>query len=620
MTWIDFLWPVVTGACLTLALINLRIAFVERPRAARLLFSLSAFWVAFLSVMELAGMRADSAARYEAVLGWGDLATWAAMSSLTAFIWVFFGTGTRWLALAGSASYGLGLLFYLGPDSGLLYLRITGVKTVETYGGAIFHVAEGVPNPWGALAYAGVLLMLAFAVDASIQLWRRGNGRRAAIIGGSLVFFILAAGVQSALIERGVIYSPYLISWFYLAILVTMGHELSKDVFAATELARQLRESQERMTLAAEAANLGIWMWNVDRDELWMSDRGLALFATEPGVIPSYSGLRERVHPEDRQRRDETIQRAVRARGMYELEYRIPLPDGTVRWLATRGRCFCEPDGGNPRLLGVSMDITPRKRAEAALRENEMELQRQRAELSHASRVSTLGQLASSLAHELNQPLGAILRNVEAAELFMQSESPDLDEIRAILTDVRKDDQRAGKVIDRMRGLLQRRSLELHPLSLSELAEEVAVFARVDAAARHAAIERDIPEGLPDVLGDRVHLQQVLLNLVLNAMDALDGNSDSSRTVSVRARLDGAGSVRMSVSDEGRGIHPEQLGRLFEPFFTTKPHGMGVGLAICRTIVEAHGGRIWAENNTGQGATFHVTLSAASPENIPSEL
>src|SRR5271166_3361708 len=234
-----------------------------------------------------------------------------------------------------------------------------------------------------------------------------------------------------------------------------------------------------------------------------------------------------------------------------------------------------------------------------------------RHELTHAGRVTMLGQLASSLAHELNQPLGAILRNVEAAELFMQSDKPDLDELRAIVADIRKDDQRAGDVIDRLRALLKRRQLDPRPLLLSQLVDEVVALTRVASATRHVGIKIDVPRDLPLVRGDRIHLQQVLLNLLLNGIDALADVVDGERTLTVRARAAGGGFVEVALGDNGPGIPADTLARLFEPFFTTKQQGLGLGLPISRTIVEAHGGRIWAENNAGRGATFRFMLPVA---------
>jgi signal transduction histidine kinase len=238
----------------------------------------------------------------------------------------------------------------------------------------------------------------------------------------------------------------------------------------------------------------------------------------------------------------------------------------------------------------------------------EAEILKQRTELAHVARISTMGQLTTALAHELNQPLGAILRNAEAAEIFLQNEKPDLEEIRAILADIRKDDQRAGSVIERMRSLLRRRGLDSKPLDLGELLTETISLARSDARVRQVNVTLKMAGKLPTVRGDRVHLQQVLLNLMLNGMDAMANGAKTGRLLTVSAKTVKDGSAEVSVSDCGLGIAPENVERLFEPFLTTKPSGMGMGLAISQTIIEAHGGKIWGGNNTTRGAIFKFTL------------
>ena len=207
----------------------------------------------------------------------------------------------------------------------------------------------------------------------------------------------------------------------------------------------------------------------------------------------------------------------------------------------------------------------------------------------------------------MNQPLGAILRNAEAAELFLQASPPDVQELRAILADIRRDDQRAGEVIDRMRALLKRQESHWSELDLNAVTEEVAGLLRFDAEARRVKLTLELSRAVPGVRGDRVQLQQVLLNLILNAMDAMNGCEAGRRYVAVRVRPR-EDAVEVAVSDSGHGILTDNVKRLFEPFFTTRPSGMGMGLAISRTIIEAHGGRLWAENNPEGGATFYFTL------------
>jgi signal transduction histidine kinase len=245
-------------------------------------------------------------------------------------------------------------------------------------------------------------------------------------------------------------------------------------------------------------------------------------------------------------------------------------------------------------------------------RQTRQELEELRSELARAGRVTALGQLASALAHELSQPLGAILRNAEAAELHLNNPSPDLDELRAIVTDIRKDDQRAGDVIEQMRALIKRRTLQMNPLALNELVRDVISLVHSDAVARHVALDCLVAPGLPMVAGDRVHLSQVLLNLIINGMDAIQTSPATNKRVLIEARSREEGGVEVAVTDSGPGVSPEVFDKVFDPFYTTKSGGLGMGLPISRTIIEAHGGRLWAEHApSGRGLTFRFTLFQA---------
>ncbi len=244
----------------------------------------------------------------------------------------------------------------------------------------------------------------------------------------------------------------------------------------------------------------------------------------------------------------------------------------------------------------------------------EAEILAQRMELAHVARVSTMGQLSSALTHELNQPLGAILRNAEAAEILLQGERPNLEEVQAILADIRRDDKRAGDVIDRMRTLFKRRSLVSGRLALRHLVEETVALVRPDAEARQIKMLVQISPLSPVVWGDRVQLQQVLLNLILNGLDAMGAIPKSRRSLVVQVREVKGGNLQVAVSDSGTGIAPEDARHIFEPFFTTKPNGMGMGLAISQAIIEAHGGNISVASNGQNGTTFIFTLPRMKPE------
>jgi PAS domain S-box-containing protein len=365
-----------------------------------------------------------------------------------------------------------------------------------------------------------------------------------------------------------------------------------------------LHQSEERLSLAMAAADLGVWMLDIPRNRAWASANWRLMFGIPPDAAISLETVLQRVHADDRAAWRQTVQRAVEGRADYQSEHRVVLPDGRQRWIAARGRLDSRAGAKKPRLLGVSVDITERKLAE-------VEVQRQREQLAHVSRVSVMGELAASVAHELNQPLGAILSNAEAAELFLKQDPPALGELGAILADIRKDDERAGEVIRRMRTLLRKHELERQPLEINPVAEDVLRLVSADAALRKIGISAEMAPRLPAIRGDRIHLQQVLLNLILNAMEAMTKQPLERRRLTVRTCRTNDGEVELSVADSGPGIQPDALPRLFEPFFTTKESGIGMGLSISRKIVEAHHGRIWAENHPAGGAVFHVTLPPA---------
>ena len=253
-------------------------------------------------------------------------------------------------------------------------------------------------------------------------------------------------------------------------------------------------------------------------------------------------------------------------------------------------------------MRGVVLDVTQRHQMQS-------EALQQRKELTHLSRVAMLGELSGSLAHELNQPLAAILANAQAAQRFLAQGPGSLDEVGLILRDIVEEDKRAGELIGRLRILFKKGEIQRQPLDANELVRDVLRLMRSDLISRRMAASSELAPQLPEVSGDPVQLQQVLLNLLINAADATpDGVSEVQPLVVRTARAE-SGDVLISVSDRGRGILPENLHTVFDPFMTTKAHGMGLGLTVCRTIMHAHGGRIWAENNAGGGATFHFSLA-----------
>ena len=489
-----------------------------------------------------------------------------------------------------------------------------------------------------------------------------------------------------------------------------------------TELMRKeeaLHEFEERVVLAAQAAHLGVWEMDPGTNEVWMSDSARTLFQFDSETRLDHAALQDRIHPEDRALRDSVVKGAIETHGEYEMEYRILLADGTLRWIGSRGRCVTRENG--TRLIGVSIDITPQKQAQDLFRlaaegshlgvwqwdeaektltwdgaarnmfgvsadanitldtfyralhpddaervkqtwRQAIELQlpyqiefrtqrtdgtirwihargrgyydesgkplsmtgvvfditerklaeaetlRHRIELSHLSRVALMGEMSASIAHELNQPLAGIVSNASAGQRFIGRGNVDLQEIRELLADISADARRASDVVRGIRGMIKKEQTARHRVSLNDLVMNVAHMVNPDAVLHSCELRTSLEAGLPIVDADPIQIQQVLINLIMNAFDAMRDTPAPMRKVEISTQQSGDGTVRTGVRDYGVGISEETRSRLFEQFFTTKPDGLGMGLAIVRSIVEAHGGSIEAENAEGEGARFHFTL------------
>ena len=365
-----------------------------------------------------------------------------------------------------------------------------------------------------------------------------------------------------------------------------------------------LRESAHLMGLAAEAGNLAMWVWDVSGNDLWMTGRGRSLFGLEPDARLDFPATFDHVHPEDRMAREAAITRALQTQGEYDMEYRVQQPDGMPRWIHGRGRCVGSDGATGLKLFGVTMDVTARKQAELSAAEK-------RAELEHVARVATLGELTVTLTHELQQPLAAILTNSYLLERLLDAPELDLPELRSTLADVREITEQAGEVVTGLRAMMKRDSTAA-PLTRVDLNQIIRVVERVthgDANLHKVAVHLDLASDVGPVKGDSVQLQQVMLNLMLNAFGAMHGTGlDSTGRLVVRTHADDASNVLIEVQDNGTGIAPDKLESIFDPFVTTKPEGLGMGLSICRSIIQRHGGVISATNNVDGGATFSIKL------------
>ncbi len=486
------------------------------------------------------------------------------------------------------------------------FQEITALDHLQMWGAGVISGPVGVANPWAIVPQLSNLLLVAFVVDASITLWRRGAPtarRRAALVGGSLVLCIVTAAGSAGLIVTGVVHATTILMPGFFIVVLAMGYELVWDLVAAGQLAAQLRASEQRFRAVVEAVPNAI---------LLVSDKGTITLTN--AQVETVFGYRP-------------VELAAKSIEMLVPE-RLRIPHAGLRGAYARepraramgiGRDLvaCRKDGREiPVEVALSpmptddglfvlvsvVDITERRQAERAAA-------RQRDELAHLSRVAVLGELSGSLAHELNQPLTAILSNAQAAQRFLAQTPPRTDKLAEILADIVKSDHRAGAVIQRLRSLLRKEEAQRHPLNLNDVVEESIRLLHSDLLSRQIVVSTELADTLPVVNGDQNQLQQVLLNLVINGCDAVDGRTEDRRLL-VRTQVTAQGNLEVSVADRGAGIPAADLERIFDPFVTTKSNGMGLGLTICRSIVEAHGGRLCATNNADGGATLHCELPA----------
>ena len=858
MNWVTIIWAMGGGACLTLALMHLVVWCKDRAARANLVFAVMATAVAVLAALELAMMRAETPGQFGIAVRWLHVPAWVIVASLVGFVRLYLRAGRRWLAwtVVGVRTVSLILNFIFSPN--INYREIIALRHISFLGESV-SVAVGVPNPWMLVAQLSLLLLVIFVTDATITAWRRGERRKALMVGGSIVLFVMAGTAEGVVIAWGIISMPVSVSLFYQGIVVAMAYELSYDVLRAATLTRQLqaseaglreseerfrvvadsspvliwmsgldklctffnkvwleftgrtveqemgngwaegvhpddfqsclktyveafdarepfvmqyrlrrhdgeyrwisdtgvprydaqrnfagyigscvdvteliskeealRDSEERMSLAADAAGLIVWTWDVRRDEVWLSDKDRAFFGFSQREKLNGDRVRSIVHSEDRQFVRQLVENSLRTREEIEAEYRVVLPDGKVRWVTRRGRVEFDGNGEPTCERGVLLDITERKQAEekfrlateaspsgivlvndrgrivlvnthveklfgyereelvgetvdvlvperfagqhpahreqflaaptaramgagrelfgrrkdgsefpveiglnpiqtpegtlvlaavvdiSARKLAEAEALQHREEVGHLSRVAVMGEMAASIAHELNQPLSGIISNASAGQRFIDRGDVDLRELRELLADIVADGRRAGDVIRGLQSMVKKGSPTRQRVNLNELVMNVVRMIGPNAAHHSCDVQTLLDPDLPPIEADPIQLQQVLINLVINAFDAMRNTPLSRRKVVIATERNGDGVICMSVRDYGTGISEEARERLFDHFFTTKAEGLGMGLGIVRSIVESHAGTVAAENVDGGGARFHLTLPAGA--------
>ena len=361
-----------------------------------------------------------------------------------------------------------------------------------------------------------------------------------------------------------------------------------------------LRQSEMYLAEAQRLSRTGSYGLRTASGEIVWSEETFRIFEFERAPSVRLDAVLQRVHPDDRVRVQQTIDRASRDGKDFAHGYRLQMPDGSVKHVHATAHAVTDA-AGDVEFVGAVTDVSSRKRAESELHEAQ-------ANLAHVTRVTALGELAASIAHEVNQPLAAVVTNAAACLRWLDREPANLKEARGTLQSIINDGNRAGEVIQRVRALVNKTADQKAPLHINEVVNEVISLVQHELFSHRVALRLELPPTLPPVLADRIQLQQVILNLVINGIEAMQPVKDRPRELVIRTRLDEASQVLVTVSDSGVGVAAENADRLFDAFFTTKSNGMGMGLSICRSIVDAHGGRLSASDNSGPGATFQFTL------------
>jgi PAS domain S-box-containing protein len=382
------------------------------------------------------------------------------------------------------------------------------------------------------------------------------------------------------------------------------------DITEQELLTQELERRQAYLAEAQKLTHTGSWAWRVsDRSAVHLSGELYRIYGVNPAEGTHWEKRVERVHPDDRDKWRDTIERAIQERSDYDFEFRIIWPNGMVKWIHSVGHPVFSAAGDLEQFVGSSTDITELKSTE----QERERLRQLEADLAHTNRVSTLGEMAASLAHEIKQPIAAAITSANSCIEWLAHEPPNLDRARAAAARVDKYGNRAAEIIDRIRSFYRKSSSKRELVNVNGIVQEMLTLLNGEACRFSVAMRTELAAELPKIIVDRVQLQQVFMNLMLNGIEAM---KDSGGELSVNSQLQD-GQVQFSVSDTGVGLPNEEIDKIFSAFFTTKPQGSGMGLAISRSIVESHGGHLWASANSGGGATFHFTLPIQVMESSP---
>src|SRR5438874_1790840 len=662
MSWITILWSMALAVCATLALIHLAIWAQRRSQVAHLLFALTALGAVGNGLAELGMMRATTVEAYAIWLRISLVPTALLVISFAWYIRKYFATGRLSLAAAVTVLWTVLLIVDGFSPFSPIFSEIFGLRIVQTPWGEPFALANGVISPLKAVNDVANVSFLLFVLDASLTLWRRGQRRRALLGGGVMVCAVVAAILLAYMTDTGILRIPYLVTFIYVGTVILVGYPLIGDVLRAAQLTRELRasdaslrDSEARINLAANAANFGLWVWNIRDDELLVTEKWRRLFGFAESEPVKFGQLLKVVHPEDRERMKQTVQEMLEhgGGGEHESEYRITRPDGSTRWIAGYGGVELDECGKPAFVRGVSRDITGRKLAEekfqlvldaapnamimvdsagvitfanasattvfgyslseligrhietliperfrdrhvgdrkgflsepssramgagrdlfgrqkdgsefpvevglnpirtaqglfvlasvidiTARKQAELEHQLQNMELARVGRVAVMGELAASLAHEVNNPIGAIVTNARAAQRSIAAGKIGTEELTELLTDIVADGRRAGEVIQGIRNMVRKGKPRRASIQIGDTIRELLRIVHADAIGREIEVTAEVDSDAGQVWGDPVQILQVVLNLAMNSFEAMTAVPSDARRLAIHAGCDG---------------------------------------------------------------------------------
>ena len=729
MSWITVVWSMASAVCLTVAAIHFAIWLKRRREAAHLLFALSALGAAGTGFIELTMLKATTVAGYVTALRLSYLPVTLMLIAMAWYACKYFRSGRPILAMVITVTWALVIVVDAFAPFGLNLKEIYSLRIAQTPWGESFALPRGESSPLHHLLNLADATLIIFVLDLSATIWKRGNRQAAIYVGVGVTGAVIAVVALARLTDAGVLQVPHIVTFVYMVSVYIVGYPLSAEVLRSAQLERQLQvseaklsETERRMTLAAEAAHLTLWEWDIVRDEIWATNERRGGSGVNSLEKLDFNRFLHSLHPDDRNVVTAAMTKAVKGDGVYESKHRIVRPNGKTFWIAARGRVEFDEERNPIRMRGISMDITAQRHAEekfrltveaspngiilvdkdghivlvnsqteklfgytreeiigrsvetlvpqrfrhahpsyrraffeapmaramgagrelfarrkdgtefpveiglapletpegtvvlsavvdiTARKEAELEAQRHRTEMAHLSRVALMSEMSTSLAHELNQPLSGIVSNAAAGQRFIDRGDISFEEIREILSDIVADGRRAGDVVRGIRAMVKKDLVIRRQMNLNDVVATVVQIVSPDALLRSCEVETILQPNLPPITGDPIQFQQVLLNLVLNAFDAMRDTPVSNRKVTIATEWNGDGAVRASVRDYGAGIPEQARDRIFDPFFTTKTEGLGMGLAIVRSIIESHGGNMAVDNPNEGGARFYFTL------------